>query len=72
VRSKTLLLEYYREAPNDYDRMTTIILKDYKGEIVFQAEYKNNNFIEMLKPSMSDYNVTKEYKELKDIGIVTV
>jgi hypothetical protein len=52
--------------------MTTIILKDYKGEIVFQAEYKNNNFIEMLKPSISDYNVTKEYKELKDIGIVIV
>ena len=77
--SETLFLEWHRDAQGQYDRVSNLKLKDYSGKIIFEADYKNKAYSEMLKPLMSDYNFTKEmaikkikeFKELKDLEIIS-
>ncbi len=77
--TKTIFLEWYRDAPNDNDRITHLVLKNSSGEVIFDADYKNKSYSEMLKPLMSNYTFTKEYalkkikeyKELKDLGVIS-
>ena len=76
---QTLFLEWHREAQNQYDRISNLKVKDYKGNIIFEADYKNLGYSEMLKPLMSEYNYSKdvaielikEYKELKDLEVIS-
>ena len=77
--SETLFLEWHRDAQGQYDRISNLKLKDYTGKIIFEADYKNKGYSEMLKPLMSDYNFTKEmalkkikeFKELKDLEVIS-
>ena len=76
---KILFLEWDREAINEYSRLTKMTLSDYKGNIVYQAVYKNIPYNEMLLPLTSEYVITKEqaiskmkeFKELLDLEILT-
>jgi len=76
---KVLFLEWEREALNQYARLTKMTLSDYKGNIVYQAVYKNIPYNEMLLPLTSEYVITKEqaiskmkeFKELLDLEILT-
>ena len=76
---KVLFLEWDREAINEYSRLTKMTLSDYKGNIVYQAVYKNIPYNEMLLPLTSEYVITKEqaiskmkeFKELLDLEILT-
>lgn len=75
---KILYLDWIREALSQYDRITTMILKDYSGKIVFEASYKNIPHSEMLSPLTTTYAMNKddaiakikELKELLDMGIL--
>jgi hypothetical protein len=75
---KILYLDWIREAITDYDRITTMILKDYSGKIVYEASYKNIPYSEMLSPLTTTYVMNKddaiakikELKELLDMGIL--
>tara|TARA_B110000503_G_scaffold123057_1_gene188326 strand:- start:43 stop:711 length:669 start_codon:yes stop_codon:yes gene_type:complete len=75
---KVLYLDWIREAITEYDRMTTMILKDYSGKIVYEASYKNIPYSEMLSPLTTTYVMNKadaiakikELKELLDMGIL--
>ena len=77
--SETLFLEWSREAITPVDRLSRLILKNSVGETVYQAEYKNKGYSEMLRPLVSDYNFGKqdaknkliELKEYLDLGIIT-
>lgn len=77
--SETLFLYWSREAISQFDRLTRLILKNSDGETVYEAEYKNKGFSEMLKPLLSDYNFgiqdaknkLIELKEYLDLGIIT-
>jgi hypothetical protein len=76
---QTLYLEWHREALGQYDRISNLKLKDVTGKIIFEANYKNKGYSEMLKPLTSDYNYTKElalnkireYKELKELEVIS-
>ena len=77
--STTLFLEWSREAMSEYDRITRLIIKNNKGETLYQAEYKNKSFIEMLRPVITEYKMSIEeaknnllkLKEYLDLGIIT-
>tara|TARA_B100001173_G_C15901561_1_gene510063 strand:- start:41 stop:829 length:789 start_codon:yes stop_codon:yes gene_type:complete len=77
--SETLFLEWSREAITPIDRLSRLTLKNSFGETVYQAEYKNKGYSEMLRPLLSDYNFGKEdaknklieLKEYLDLGIIT-
>jgi hypothetical protein len=77
--STTLFLEWTREALSEYDKITRLIIKNNKGESLFQAEYKNKSFIEMLRPVTTEYRMTIEeaksilikLKEYLDLGIIS-
>ena len=55
------------------------MLKNSNDEVVYQAEYKNKGYTEMLRPLLSDYRMTKddaknqliEIKGYLDLGIIT-
>ncbi len=75
----TLYLDWIREAPSQYDRITTMILKDYSGKIIYEANYKNIPYSEMLSILTTAYAMSrdeaiskiKELKELLDMGVLT-
>ena len=77
--SETIFLEWHRDAQGEYDRISNLKLKDYTGKIIFEADYKNKRYSEILKPLISDYNFTKEmaikklkeFKELKDLELIS-
>ena len=77
--SETLFLEWSREAVTRIDRLSRLTLKNSSGETLYQAEYKNKGYSEMLRPLLSDYNFGKEdaknklieLKEYLDLGIIT-
>jgi hypothetical protein len=79
TNSETLFLYWSREAISKYDRLTRLILKNSDGETVYEAEYKNKGYSEMLKPLLSNYNFSRqdaknkliELKEYLDLGIIT-
>ena len=74
-----LYLDWIREAQTQYDRITTMILKDGTGKIVYEATYKNIPYSEMLSPLTTSYAMNKddaitkikELKELLDMGVLT-
>ena len=76
---ETLFLEWTREFLTANDRLSRLVLKNSNNETVYQAEYKNKGYTEMLRPVLSDYKMTKkdakkqllELKEYLDIGIIT-
>jgi hypothetical protein len=76
---KLLFLDWVREAIGQYDRVSTMILKDITGKIVFEARYKNIPYSEMLSPLTTSYEMSrddaiykiKELKELFDLGILS-
>ena len=77
--SETLFLEWTREDLSYNDRLSRLLLKNSDGETVYQAEYKNKGYTEMLRPVLSDYRITKEdakkqlieLKEYLDLEIIT-
>tara|TARA_B110000259_G_scaffold95903_1_gene110952 strand:- start:1187 stop:2032 length:846 start_codon:yes stop_codon:yes gene_type:complete len=77
--SETLFLEWTRDNLTSYDRFSRLILKNSSGETVYQAEFKNKGYSEMLMPVLSDYIFGKEdakkelieLKEYLDLGIIT-
>ena len=77
--SSTLYLEWSREAITEYDRVSRLILKNYLGETVYQAEYKNKGYTEMLRPVITEYKMSPEeakinlikLKEYLDLGLIT-
>ena len=76
---KILYLDWIREAPTQYDRITTMTLKDYSGKIIYEATYKNTPYSEMLSPLTTNYVMNKDdaidkikqLKELLDMGVLT-
>ena len=76
---EVLFLEWTRENISTYDRITRLVLKNSLGKTVYQAEYKNKGYTEMLRPVLSDYRFSKddskkqllELKEFLDLGIIT-
>tara|TARA_B110000879_G_C10981703_1_gene435663 strand:+ start:83 stop:820 length:738 start_codon:yes stop_codon:yes gene_type:complete len=71
---KLLFLDWIREAPTDYDRITTMILKNISRETVFEGIYKNKSHSEILAPlttgySMSDDEVEAQVKILRSDAI---
>lgn len=76
--SQLLLVEWTREALQS-DRLSTLQIKNTKGEILYLAKYKNIGYDEMLKPLTSNYNFSKEeakakimeFKEYLDLGIIS-
>ena len=77
--SETIFLEWHRDAQGQYEVISNLKLKDYTGKIIFEADYKNKRYSEILKPLISDYNFTKEtaikkmkeFKELKDLELIS-
>jgi hypothetical protein len=77
--SLTLFLEWSREATSDYDRISRLILKSYDGSTVYQAEFKNKSYTEILRPVLAEYIMTSEeakinlikLKEYLDLGLIS-
>jgi hypothetical protein len=80
--SKTLFLSWSREATTDYTRVSILTLEDINGDVIFEAEYKNKAYSEMLYPiTSSNYadNYTREEaiqklkdsKELLELGVIS-
>ena len=77
--SSTLYLEWDREALSDYDRVSRLILKSNDGSVIYQADYKNKAYIEMLRPVLTVYVLSPEeakmnlikLKEYLDLGLIT-
>lgn len=77
--SLTLFIEWTREAVSNYDRVSRLILKTNDGNTVYQAEYKNKSFTEMLRPVLTEYIMTSEeakinlikLKEYLDLGLIS-
>ena len=63
---KLLLLDWIREAPTDYDRITTMILKNISREIVFDGIYKNKSHSEILAPLITGYSMSNDEIEAQD------
>ena len=76
---KVLYLDWIREAPTEYDRITTLILKDVSGKVVYEATYQNISYSEMLFPLTTSYIMSKkqavekakEFKELFELDIIS-
>ena len=76
---ETLYLEWSRENISTYDRLSKLTLKNSNDEIVYQAEFKNKGYSQMLRSVNSDYRINKLYakqklielKEYLDLGIIT-
>ena len=77
----TLYLSWTREAVTNYSRVSILTLEDIEGKIIFEAEYKNKGYSEMLYPVTSDNysdNYTREEaiqklkdsKELLELGVI--
>ena len=74
-----IFLEFSREALSTYDRLSRLVLKNSDDIILFEGEFKNKGYIEILKPLLTDYQLTKEdaknklieLKEYIDLDIIT-
>ena len=77
--SETLFLDWTREALPQNIRFSRLVLKNLYGEVIYNTEYKNIGYAEMLRPVTSDYTFNKEdakkklmeLKEYLDMGIIT-
>ena len=78
---KTLDLSWNREAVTNNSRVSILTLENVNGDIIFEAEYKNKAYSEMLYPiTSSNYsdNYTREEaiqklkdsKELLELGVI--
>ncbi len=61
-----LYLSFHREAEGAYSRTSKVTLADYKGETIFQADYKNIEYSTMLKPLIATYITSEEEKLAKN------
>ena len=62
---KILFLNWIREAPTDYDRISTIIVKNNKRETVYEAIHKNKSYSEILSPLIQNYAMSSDELEAK-------
>jgi len=77
--SETLFLEWTREVLAGNNRFTRLVLKNFDEDIIYNAEYNNVGYAEILRPVTSDYKFNKqdakkrlmELKEYLDMGIIT-
>jgi|TARA_B110000879_G_C10977465_1_gene433999 hypothetical protein len=74
---KLLFLDWIREAPTSNDRISTIMLKNISGEIVYEATHRNKSFSEILAPlitaySMSDNEIETQVKVLRSDAIIRI
>ena len=77
--SETLFLEWTREALAENNRFSRLVLKNSNGEVIYNAEYNNVGYSEMLRPVTTDFTFNKEdakkklmeLKEYLDMGIIT-
>tara|TARA_B100000767_G_C19750421_1_gene530554 strand:+ start:1622 stop:2299 length:678 start_codon:yes stop_codon:yes gene_type:complete len=77
--SETLFLEWTREALPQNNRFSRLVLKNSDGEVIYNAEYNNVGYVEMLRPVTTDFTFNKEdakkklmeLKEYLDMGIIT-
>ena len=76
---KILYLSWIREAVGNYTRITTIIVRDYQNQVVYDVVHRNKSYLEMLLPFTSSYTFDKEkvlrklkeLRELKELEIIT-
>ena len=72
-------MDWTREALPQNIRFSRLVLKNLYGEVIYNTEYKNIGYAEMLRPVTSDYTFNKEdakkklmeLKEYLDMGIIT-
>ena len=57
--SETLFLEWTREALAENNRFSRLVLKNSDGDVIYNAEYNNVGYAEMLRPVTSDYKFNK-------------
>ena len=77
--SETLFLDWTREALPQNIRFSRLVLKNSDGEVIYNTEYKNIGYAEMLRPVTSEYTINKEdakkklmeLKEYFDMDIIT-
>ena len=65
-QEQVLYLNFHREAQGSFTRTSKLTLEDYNNNVVFQADYKNIGYSEMLNPLLSEYVTTAEERELKN------
>ena len=65
-QDEVLYLSFHREAQGDFTRTSKLTLEDYNNKVIFQADYKNIGYSEMLNPLLSEYITSAEDKELKN------
>ena len=76
---EALFLEWTREALPQNNRFSKLVLKNSDGDVIYNAEYNNVGYAEMLRPVTSDYTFNTEdakkklmeLKEYLDMGIIT-
>ncbi len=76
---EVLFLNWQREAQGEYNRITRLAIKNYKGDVIYESMSKNLSFGEILKPVISNYIDTKEQalskvedlKKYLDLGIIS-
>ena len=65
-QDEVLYLSFHREAQGDFTRTSKLTLEDYNNKVIFQADYKNIGYSEMLNPLLSKYITSAEDQELKN------
>lgn len=65
-QEKVIYLSWHREAQGSYSRTSKLTLEDYNNKVIFQADYKNIGYSEMLNPLLSKYITSAEDQELKN------
>lgn len=75
-----LFLNMNREAIGEYSRLTYLTIKDNDNQIIYDGEFKNISYEDILLPlTIPQYNYTKEaaiekvkeMKQLLDLGVIT-
>jgi hypothetical protein len=80
MATEYLFLNINREAIGEYSRLTYLTIKNNDNQIIYDAEFKNISYEDILLPlTIPQYNYTKEaaiekvkeMKELLDLGVIT-
>ena len=61
-----LYLSFHMEAQGPNNRLMKVTIEDYKDNTVYQADFKNKDFLSMLRPLLSPYITSKEQMNLKN------
>jgi hypothetical protein len=65
-QDEVLYLSWHREEQGSFTRTSKLTLEDYNNKVIFQADYKNIGYSEMLNPLLSEYITSAEDQELKN------